>query len=328
MINVTVVLLEGGLPTTFMAPIEIFSYAGVLWDMLQGNQSESLFNVRAASLDGRAPSNRLPVSLQPNASIDDIDKVDLIIVPSGGLDLQQVCERNAKLVPWLRLWHERGTAIAGICTGACLLAEAGLLEGRPATTHWAVTRACKERYPGVNWQTERFITESDRIYCSGGLYSAIDLSIYLVEKYFGHEVAIQTSKAFLVETPRTWQAIYSAEPPAPMHGDSRVSKAQQWMHARFRGDVALDALAAEVGMSSRTFARHFKAATGETPLEYLHRLRINASKPLLEAEHKTMQEISMAVGYEDVAHFRNLFKRLTGIGPQAYRERFGLRRFP
>jgi transcriptional regulator GlxA family with amidase domain len=325
MIDVTVVLLADGLPTTSIAPIEIFSYAGVLWNMLQGEEAKSLFSVRAASLDGHAPHSGLPVSVAPNAAIADIEHTDLIVIPSGGLDIRQVCTRNAALIPWLRRWRERGAAIAGICTGVSLLAEAGLLEGKPATTHWAAARACREAYPNVRWQPERFITESDGIYCSGGLYASIDLSIHLVDRFFGHEVAVQTSKSFLVETPRTWQAIYSAEPPPRPHGDERVAKAQRWLHERFRGAVALEALAAEVGMSPRSFARHFKSATGETPLEYLHRLRINAAKHLLEAERKTVQEVSLAVGYEDVGHFRGLFKRFTGIGPQAYRARFGAR---
>lgn len=326
MIEVTVVLLDEGLPTTSIAPIEIFTYAGVLWRMLQGLPAQPLFSVRAASIDGRAPRNQLPISVQPSAAIHDIDRTDLIVVPTAGLDLTEVCRRNAPLVPWLRQWRERGAAIAGICTGVSLLAEAGLLEGRPATTHWAIVGACRERYPGVHWQPERFITESDGLYCSGGLYASIDMSIYLVEKYFGHEVAVQTSKSLLVETPRTWQAIYSAEPPPRVHGDERVAKVQRWMYQHFREGMKLESLASDVGMSPRTFIRHFKSATGETPLEYLHRLRINAVKHLLEAERKTVQEVSLAVGYEDAAHFRSLFKRFTGIGPRAYRERFGLRR--
>jgi len=325
MIDVTVVLLSDGLPTTSIAPIEIFSYAGVLWNMLQGKPAESLFSVGAASLDSRPPHSGLPVSVTPNAAIHDIDHTDLIVIPSGGLDIRQVCERNAAVVPWLRAWRERGAAIAGICTGVSLLAEAGLLEGKPATTHWAAAPACRAAYPNVRWQPERFITEADGMYCSGGLYASIDLSIYLVNRFFGHEVAVQTSKSFLVETPRTWQAIYSAEPPPRAHGDQRVARIQNLLHERFRGEVAFDALASEVGMSPRSFARHFKAATGETPLEYLHRLRINAAKHLLEAERKTVQEVSLAVGYEDAGHFRSLFKRLTGIGPQAYRARFGAR---
>src|SRR6185369_5333987 len=145
MIDVTVVLLSDGLPTTSIAPIEIFSYAGVLWNMLQGKEVQSLFTVRAASVDGRPPHSGLPVSVAPNAAIGDIDHTDLIVIPSGGLDIRKVCERNAAVVPWLRHWRERGAAIAGICTGVPLLAEAGLLDGKPATTHWAAARALHHR---------------------------------------------------------------------------------------------------------------------------------------------------------------------------------------
>ena len=210
----------------------------------------------------------------------------------------------------------------------CLLAEAGLLEGRPATTHWAVARACRERYPGVLWQPERFITESDGLYCSGGLYASIDLSIYLVEQVLRARGGGADLEGALVETPRTWQAIYSAERRHGCTVTNTWARRSSGCTSTSAGEVALDK---RCGRGRHELA-HFRAALqgchGEAPLEYLHRLRINAAKHLLEAERKTVQEVSVAVGYEDAAYFRSLFRRLTGIAPQAYRERFGVRRIP
>jgi transcriptional regulator GlxA family with amidase domain len=325
MIDVTVVLLERALPSTSLAPVEIFSMAGVLWQVLHGQAPEPRFQVRAVSLDGRPTHHAIPVGLQPTGGIASVRRTDLIIVPTAEFDTDESVRANAALLPWLRRWYTRGASIAGICTGVSLLAETGLLEGRPATTHWAMAEDMRRRYPGVHWQPERFITESDRLFCGGGVYAAIDLSLYLVEKYCGHEVAVETAKALLLETPRIWQSTYGAAPPRSTHDDDGIKKAQAWLFQNFKSPMRLDDLAARVGMSPRTFARRFTAATGEAPLAYLHRLRIDAARHLLETKQKSVAEVSRAVGYEDVGFFRRLFTRHTGAGPRAYRARFGPR---
>src|SRR6185369_763871 len=213
-------------------------------------------------------------------------RADLILVPTAEFNVTASLRANAALIPWLRRWHRRGAAIAGVCTGVTLLAEAGLLDGRAATTHWAIVEACRARYPKVHWQPERFVTEANNVFCGGGVYSAIDLSLYLVEKFCGHEVAVETAKALLLETPRIWQSGYAAAPPRSAHDDEAVRRAQDWLFRNFKQEVSLDDLAARVGMSPRNFARRFTAATGETPLGYLHRLRINTTHHLLKTHNK------------------------------------------
>lgn len=323
MMKVTVVLLEGGLPSTAIAPVEILSSAGVLWNDLRGEAEDRRFRVQTASLDGGSTGTPVPLSLPASRSIDDIEETDLIIVASGSSDFDLELERHARLVPWIREWREQGAAIGAVCSSVVFLAEAGLLDGRPATTHWAVVDGCRRRYPRVHWQPERAVTESDRIFCSGGIYSSIDLSLYLVERYCGHRVAMQTAKALLLQTPRTWQVGFETEPPRMDHDDSQVRDAQEWMFDHFAEDVRVEELASRVGSSPRNFARRFKAATGETPIRYLQRLRINAARHLLENDLKTVRQVSRAVGYRDASFFRRLFKRHTGEAPQKYRERFG-----
>jgi transcriptional regulator GlxA family with amidase domain len=318
-----VVLLEGTLPSTSIAPMEILGTAGVLWDALRGGEGKPLFRVRAVSLDGRPTRHLIPVTIAPECSFDQIRRADLIVVPAAGAVLEDSCRTNAALVPWLKRWHKRGAAIAGICTGVTLLAEAGLLDGRPATSHWAFIPELRQRYPNVDWQPERFITEAGNVFCSGGVYASIDLALYLVEKFGGHKMAMETARSLLVETPRLWQAAYAGEAPAVSHDDLPVRKAQQILFRSFRDDVPVDDLATRVGMSPRNFARRFKAATGDTPLGYLHRLRINAAKHLLESDAVSIQDVSVAVGYDDVTFFRRLFKRYTGVPPREYRVRFG-----
>lgn len=322
MIQTFVIFLEGGTPTTAVTPIEILSNAGILYNELKGTESKQHFNVRTASLDGKKVRTLTPIQLEPDHSIDEIDSADLLVISAGGGDLEVLCKQNKKLIPLLKRFYEQGTAIAGICSGAAILAESGLLDGRPATTHWAIADACQKRFPLVDWQPERFVTEADNIFCSGGVYSGVDLCLYLVEKYCGHKIAMQTAKALLLRTPRIWQAGYTAEAPKIHHEDEQIRNVQEWIFKNFREPVNVAILASKSGMTPRTFSRRFKAATGETPIIYLQRVRINAARHLIENDLKTVWEISRSVGYEDLSFFNILFKRYTGMSPSDYRERF------
>jgi transcriptional regulator GlxA family with amidase domain len=203
-----------------------------------------------------------------------------------------------------------------------LLAETGLLDGKRATTHWALADAYRARWPRIDWQPEHFVTESGRLFCAGGVYAALDLSLHLVERYAGYDVAMQTARALLLETRRTAQAGFAVPAHRSEHGDAEVAAAEEWMRQHLREALRVDALARRFGMSPRSFARRFKLATGETPLAYLHGVRIEAAKHLLETGARPLREIAGAVGYEDVAFFRALFKRRTGAAPAAWRRRF------
>ena len=323
LIDVTVVLLERALPSSSVAPVEIFGAVGVVWQMIHRQPPAPRFRVRTVSIDGRPTRPMVPLRLRPDGALASVRRADLIFVPTAELDMNASRRANAALVPWLRRWHARGASIAGVCTGVSLLAEAGLLDGRPATTHWAMAEEFRRRYPRVDWQPERFVTESGRVFCGGGVYSAIDLSLYLVERYCGHESAVETAKALLLETPRIWQSGYGTAPPRSGHDDDAIQTAQAWLLRNFKQEVQVTDLAARVGMSPRNFARRFTSAAGETPLAYLHRLRIDAARQLLETRPKSIADVSRAVGYEDVSFFRTLFKRHTGSPPRAYRSRFG-----
>jgi transcriptional regulator GlxA family with amidase domain len=214
--------------------------------------------------------------------------------------------------------------VASVCSGVGLVAAAGLLEGKRATTHWGLAEKFREMYPNVKWMPELMITEDHGFYCGGGVNASLDLSIYLVEKFCGHEIAMQTAKALLIETPRAWQSGFAIVPLKTDHSDDNISSAQEWMHKNFAKTFPLEEPARRVGMSLRNFVRRFKEATGDSPLIYLQKVRIAAAKRMLEGNHRSMQEISEAVGYQDVVFFRGLFQRHTGVSPSAYRERFGI----
>ncbi len=324
MIDVTVLFLDGTFCSTAIGPMEVFANAGRLWNICTGQEPEPRFRVTTASVDGRPVQCDGPVQIRPTAALNAIRKTELILIPSTGLSLDDVVQRNAPVVPWLERWHKRGAAIASVCSGVGLVAATGMLDGKRATTHWGLAEQFRQKYPKVHWMPELMVTEDRGFYCGGGVNAALDLSLYLVEQYCGHEVAVQSAKALLIETPRAWQAGFAIVPLKTAHSDDIISKAQEWLHENFHRTFPLEAPARRVGMSLRNFVRRFKQATGDSPLTYLQKLRVAAAKRLLESDHRSMQEISDAVGYQDVVFFRELFQRHTGVSPSAYRRKFGL----
>ena len=321
-LDVAVVLLEGGYASVAIAPIEVFHSAGFLWNWLHGEAPQPRFRVRIASIDGGSVTSLYSLGLTPEIAIHDIEQADIIILPASGWDVQNRIARDTVLLPWLRMWHSRGAYIAGICTGVAFLAESGLLDGRQATTHWAVADTYRQRYPKVFWRPDQFVTEDGRLLCSGGVYAAIDLSLYLVEKFCGHETALQCAKSLLLSMPRSRQSGYSVLPLSRPHSDSRIRQAEEYLQAHFDRDVSIESLAERIGMGPRNFIRRFKAATGRVPGAYIQMLRVSAAKELLEHGATSIQTVCSKIGYEDIAFFRALFKRHTGMTPAEYRNCF------
>jgi transcriptional regulator GlxA family with amidase domain len=321
--DVTVVLLDGGMSSTAVMPVDIFHSAGALWNDLHDRPAEPAFRVTTASPGGfpvRSPSG---LTLTPEKSVEAIDRTDIVIVSTSGLDVDVNVIKGSVLLPWLARQHEQGGYVAGVCMGAAYLAEAGLLDGRMATTHWALCGKFAARYDKVHWRPDLMITEDNRALCSGGVYSAIDISLYLVEKLCGHEVAVQTSKALLLPMPRTQQSGYSMLPLSRPHGDDQVRDVEAYLQQHYFKTSTIEDLARRAGLGARTFVRRFKAATGRMPAAYLQAVRIETAKAMLEQESHPIQTVSSAVGYDDVAFFRSLFKRVTGMTPQEYRAHFG-----
>ncbi len=321
-IEVTVVLVEGGYASTAFGPIEVFYSAGVLWNWLKGEPSEPRFRVTVASPGGRMVKSVCNVGLKPECAIEDIERTDIVMISASAVDLQERIIRNTRIIPWLRKMHEGGAYLAAICSGAAFVAETGLLDGREGTTHWGVVDLLRDRYPNVRWRPESFVTEDGRICCSGGVYASVDLSLYLVEKFCGHDVALKCARSLLVGMPRSSQAGYSVLPLSRPHGDKRIRKAEEYLHAHFGEEIRIEALAKRAAMSPRNFIRRFKAATGRLPGEYLQMRRVAAAREQLENESVSIQEISASVGYADLSFFRALFRRHTGMTPAEYRARF------
>lgn len=222
----------------------------------------------------------------------------------------------------LRRQHKGGAVVASYCTGSYLLAEAGLLDGRIATTHWAKAADFGRRYPRVVLRANEVVTEQDRIFCSGAVTSFLNLALRLVERLVDPQLAATTAKALLIDTNRISQASYATLLTEHGHTDRLVARAQRRMEATLREGLRLSELAAFLAVSERTLHRHFKQAVGEAPLEYLQKLRIEVAKRLLEAGQISVYDVSQRVGYGDISAFRQLFKRETQLSPRQYQLRF------
>lgn len=322
MLEVTVVLLDDGLSSTAIMPVEIFHSAGALWHGLHARPAQPAFKVRTVSMTGAEVRSPYGLAIRPEGAIADVQRTDIVIVPTSGLQMDLKLVENSALLPWLQRHYEQGAYVAGVCMGAAYLAEAGLLDGRVATTHWAVAEAIAARWPKVHWRPELFVTEDNRLLCSGGVNGAVDVSLYLVEKLCGHEVAVQCAKSLLLSMPRLHQSGYAMLPVSKPHDDERIRAVEDYLQGAFRDDVSIQILAARAGLGARTFVRHFKAATGRLPAAYIQALRMDAAKAMLERDCKAIQAISSEVGYDDVAFFRRLFRRATGMTPAEYRALF------
>lgn len=275
-----------------------------------------------------APGNSLTVScggdipVRCSVRTADVKRSDLVVVPALDPDVLEHLHMNRDVVPWLRAICSRGADVASVCTGAFLLGEAGLLDNHAATTHWAFQQLFAARYPKVRVVPQAILVDQGRILTSGGATSFLNLALHLVERVFGVEIARAASKMFLIDINKAPQSAYAMFSTQKTHDDPDILRAQQLIEDRPARAPSVEALARAVAMSPRTFARRFRQATGNSPLEYTQRVRIEAAKRSLESGQR-IAAVANSVGYTDTASFRRLFARLTGLSPADYRARYG-----
>lgn len=225
---------------------------------------------------------------------------------------------------WLAARHAAGTTLCSVCAGAFVLGETGLLEGRPATTHWAFADALAERFPAIRVETDRMVIDDGDIITAGGILAWADLGLTLVERLLGPSIMLATARFLLVDPPGRRQQPYSSFVPRLDHGDAAILKVQHWLQATGARDHAVPTLAKRAGLEERTFLRRFSKATGLRPTQYAQQIRIAKAREALELSKRPVAQIAWEVGYGDAAAFRKLFQRVTGLSPAEYRNRFGV----
>ena len=319
--SVTVLAMQNTMAATVTSPMDVFYQAGVMWNFFNGKAVTPYFDVSLVTVTGKPFRCLNGVRLVPDGSIHDVRKTDLIVV-SSILDIDKVLKGQGEVIDWLKAMHRQGSHIATICSGVFVLAETGLLDGKTATTHWGFAEQFKKRYPQIELKLERLITDKGSLFCAGGYNAGIDLSLYLVEKYCGHEVAPQSSKSMISDIGRTTQAPYCMFQFRKDHSDDQILSIQEWIENNFDKNFDYESLAGKSRMSRRTMERRFKNATGETPLTYQQSIRVEVAKRLLENESRSFDEITYQVGYEDSSTFRKIFSKQTGLVPTEYRKKF------
>jgi len=259
-------------------------------------------------------------SIHP-VNINHIKTTDLLIIPAVNYDNDLVKE-NAALIDWIREQYKTGAEIATMCSGAFLLAATGLLDGKTCSTHWNLSDKFKGLFPNINLQPDKVITADRGIYTNGGAYSFLNLVLFLVEKYFDRATAIYCSKIFQIEIDRTSQSPFFIFQTQKNHGDELICQAQNYIEENLSEKISFEELASKLATSRRNFDRRFIKATGNTPVEYLQRVKVEVAKKTLEKGRKSIFEVMYEVGYSDDKAFREVFKKITGLSPLEYRVRY------
>lgn len=247
---------------------------------------------------------------------------DVMIIPSV-LGSPQLSQNSPHWISWLHRYHAQGGVLASVCVGAFVLAETGLLDKRTATTHWMYEQEFKSRYPKVNLNIDHLIIDDGDIITAGGALAWIDLSLRLIERFYGPSVMFDTARFLLVDPPSREQRYYSLFSPRFNHGDLAVLKAQHWLHENRASKLSLRKIAQVAKMHERTFQRRFIKATGLTPTEYHQQLRVAKARELIEQGNGSIESVAWSVGYQDVGAFRKVFFKIVGLSPTDYRRRFG-----
>ena len=249
-------------------------------------------------------------------------KTDLIIIPAMHGDMQKAMESNKDFIPWILQHYKAGAEVASFCIGTFFLAATGLLNGKKCATHWIAANDFRAMFPEANLVDDKIMTEEDGLYTSGGAYSFLNLIAYLIEKYAGRDMAILISKAFMIDIDRFSQSPFIIFTGQKAHDDEPIKKAQELIEANFQDKMTVDELAAQLCIGRRNLERRFKKATANTVVEYIQRVKIEAAKKNLETGRKNVNEVMYDVGYSDTKAFRTVFKKITGLSPIEYRNKY------
>jgi transcriptional regulator GlxA family with amidase domain len=291
-------------------------------DFLRKAGKEPLFTVQLVGASKEVPLSQGTFTVHTDALIQDVKKTDLIFVPAISGDLQTALDLNSDLATWIVMQHAKGAEVASLCIGAFLLASTGLLNGRKCSTHWIYANEFREMFPLVELVDDRIITEEQGLYSSGGANSYWNLLLYLVEKFTNREMAILASKFFAIEIDRKTQSPFIMFNGQKTHEDEPIKQAQEFIEKNVTDKISIEELAVRFAIGRRHFERRFKKATNNTPVEYIQRVKIEAAKKHLESGRMNVNEVMYEVGYSDTKAFRTVFKKITGISPIDYRNKY------
>lgn len=321
--HITIIVPDGQSSLSTVACI-IGSYEMLLqanaWWRQQGRKEP--YTIQLVGVCRKAAFGQGLLTVSPHADISQVQKTNLIIVPSLVRDFKKAVKKNQLIINWMEQQYKQGAELATMCTGTFMLASMGLLDGRSCSTHWSVAENFRALFPNANLLPGQLITDENGIYTNGGAYSFLNLLLYLVEKYYDRPTAIYCSKIFQVEIDRQSQGVFTIFNGQKKHGDDMVQQAQLYIEKHAGEKLSMEALSARFNVGRRNFDRRFIKATGNTPVEYVQRVKIEAAKKAFETNRKTINEVMYEVGYSDVKAFREVFRKIVGMSPLEYKRKY------
>lgn len=321
--QITILVPHGAILGSIEGPRLVFSEVNQL---LQRLGRPPLFRVQLVGLTPETPVCGGLYSIRTEQLIGDVERTDLVVIPAVDGDLGRALEANRDFLPWITHQYRQGAEVASLCLGAFLLAATGLIDGRQCTTHWAAAHYFRAMFPQVELVEDRLITDEHGIYSSGGAFSYLNLVLYLIEKYADRDMAVTCAKVFQIDIERVSQSAFVIFRGQKEHGDEPIKRAQTYIEDNYQEKLTVDQLADLLALGRRNLERRFKKATANSVVEYIQRVKIEAAKNRLETSPDNVNEVMYHVGYADPKAFRVAFRRITGLSPKQYREKYGRER--
>ncbi|MEO6851015.1 MAG: helix-turn-helix domain-containing protein [Mucilaginibacter sp.] len=281
-----------------------------------------LFKIQLVGLTKEVKVNGGLFTIHADFLLNEVKKTDLVIIPPISGDIKTSLDLNAEFLPWIREQYKAGAELASLCIGAFLMASTGLLSGKKCSTHWFHANEFRKMFPDVEMVDQKMLTEQNGIYSSGGASAYWSLLLHLVEKYTSREMAIMASKYFVLDMGRNNQSEFMMFKGQRSHEDELVIRAQEYIEQNFKNKITVDHLSDKFGIVRRTFERRFKKSTRNTVVEYIQRVKIEAAKKSFETSRKPIYDVMYDVGYTDIKAFRDVFKKITGMPPIDYRNKY------
>jgi len=317
--HISILALHDATMTSIDGCVQLFTRVN---DFLSYRGEKSFYKIELVGLSNLTTLNNGLYNINIGKRIDEIEKTDLIIIPIICGDIPKVLKANKEFSAWLIKQYKSGSEIASLCVGSFFLASTGLLDGKKCSAHWASKNDFQAMFPRVNVIEDTIMTEENGIYTSGGAYSHLNLLLHIIEKHLGRGMSVLASKMFEIDIERKSQSQFAIFMGQKRHNDNEVLKAQDFIENNSDKKITVDELCIKYSIGRRTFERRFKKSTGNSFIEYIQRVKVEAVKRQLEAGRKTVNEIIFEVGYNDINAFREVFKKYVGMSPIDYRKKY------
>ena len=317
--HISILVPKEAVPAAIVDPRYMFSAINMFYEQ---SGKDPVFDIQLVGLTKQVSLINSVFSVNTDKILHEVKKTDLIIVPALSGDIKNAVAMNKEFIPWIVDQFNRGAEVASLCVGAFLLASTGLLSGKKCSTHWLFANEFRDMFPDITLTDGSIITEDHGLYSSGGAASYWNLLLHLVEKYTNREMAILASKFFVIDMGRNDQSPFIIFQGQKDHEDEVVKNAQEYIENNFHNKISVDELSDKFSVVRRTFERRFKKSTHNTVVEYIQRVKIEAAKKSFESSRKTIYEVMYDVGYTDIKAFRDVFKRITGMPPVDYRNKY------